>query len=257
MTIDLSKLDEPFDPADIKWRVSRAGLSKGKTYCYCLAYITARGIQARLDEVCGPENWRNEEPRVVEFQSGRYAFVCGISIRIGEEWITKWDVAEPTQERGGFAGTSAKGGFSGAMKRTGAQWGIRYLYRLSEMKAEVSETGGEDWNWATLPEKQGGGTYYWKAPRLPGWALPKDAEHEITLDDLNNLKRAWKNVFAADVKSPADLREGFSQFVVGVASKFPSSDYTCWTRDALERCLQRIEETTEPNGVDSDVPFQT
>ena len=146
MNIDLSKLAEPFDRDDIEWRVSRAGRSNGKVFCRILCYITARAIQQRLDDVCGPTNWRNEPLTVHEAGQRTFAFQTGISIRIGDEWVTKWDVAEPTQIE------AAKGGFSGAMKRAGAQWGIgRYLYHLDETFAEVSESGGKGWTYADLP----------------------------------------------------------------------------------------------------------
>jgi hypothetical protein len=223
-----------------------------------LAYITARAIQTRLDDVCGPENWRLEEPRMLDV-NGKSAFACGLSIRIHEEWVTKWDVAEPTPERGQMEGTAAKGGWSSAQKRSGAQWGIgRYLYHLDETFAEVAEKaveGSHNWNYAKLPEKHGGAAYYWKTPGLPAWALPKEPEHEVSADELNALKRAWMEKFAPDSKSPKDLREGFARFVASVAGDFSVSDYSCWTSDALYRCSQRIEQTTEPNGVSADVPF--
>ena len=265
--IDLAKkLAEPFPLDDIEWRVSRAGNGKKGVFCMVLAYITARAIQRRLDEVCGPENWRLEEPRILEI-NGKSAFACGLSIRVpsemhvdsGEvtcttEWVAKWDVSEPTNIE------PAKGGWSGAMKRAGAQWGIgRYLYHLDETWAEVTESPGEGsrgWNYAKLPEKHGGGTYHWKAPGLPAWALPKEPEHEITLEELNELKRYWKEKFATDCEIPKDLREGFARFVTSVVGEFPISDYTCWTKDALVRCSRQIEETTEPNGVSADVPFE-
>jgi len=249
---DLNKLAEPFPADDVEWRVARAGMGSKGIFCMVLAYITARAIQQRLDAVVGPENWRLEGPRMLAI-NGKSAFACGLSIRIGGEWVTKWDVAEPTNVE------PAKGGWSGAMKRAGAQWGIgRYLYHLDETFAEVAESirdGQRGWKWARLSEKHGGGAYYWKAPNLPAWALPKEPEHEISLDDLNALKRAWKDKFASDVKNPGELREGFARFVTSVAGEFPSSDYTCWTCDALERCQERIEKTTDPNGMDSDIPF--
>lgn len=260
--IDLPKLAEPFEADDIEWRVSRAGIGPRGVYCMVLAYITARAIQKRLDDVCGPANWRLEAPRMLDI-NGKAAFACGLSIRVGiddsshdfptPEWVTKWDVSEPTNVE------PAKGGWSGAMKRAGAQWGIgRYLYYLDETFAETAEQpleGSRNWNYAKLPEKHGGGVYYWKTPGLPAWALPKEPEHEITLTDLNDLKRAWRDKFAPDTKRPKELREGFARFVLSVVGDFPSSDYTCWTRDALERCAKRIEETTDPDGVSSDVPF--
>jgi hypothetical protein len=167
--------------------------------------------------------------------------------------VTKWDVAEPTNVE------AAKGGWSGAMKRAGAQWGIgRYLYHLDEVFAEVTESqpvGSRNWNYARLPEKHGGGVYWWKTPGLPGWALPKDKEHEISAAELNELKRAWKEKFGVAIDNPKDLREGFARFVASVVGEFPVSDRSCWTRDAWQKCRMRIQQTTEPNGVSGDVPF--
>ncbi len=251
MSIDLSKLALPFPAEDIEWRISRAGMGKnGKPYAHCLAYITARAIYSRLDEVCEPENWQNTAPQVHELKNGVFMVAVGISIRVGEEWITKWDVAEPTNIE------PAKGSFSGAMKRAGAQFGIgRYLYHLTEMFAEISENAGPGWNWAVLPEKHGGEAYFWKPPKLPAWALPKEKEHEIKRDELDDLYRAWKEKFSPESKDPADLCEGFSRLVTSVVGEFPSTDYTCWTRDMLDRVQKHINDTTEPNGISADVPL--
>lgn len=251
-TPDLMKLAEPFPPDDIEWRISRAGMGKKGIYCHVLAYITARAIQQRLDEVCGPANWRNEPPQVIQLQGNIVAMTGGISIKVGGEWITKWDVAEPTNIE------PAKGGFSGAMKRAGAQWGIgRYLYYLDEAFAEVSEEGSKGWVYSTLKTDEGKRIYYWKPPLLPSWALPKEPEHEITESELNELKRAWKGKFSVDLQSPAFLREGFKRFVESIVGDFPAADYRNWTRQALEKCQERIAETTDPTGVTSDVPFDS
>lgn len=251
MALNLSRLAEPFPAEDIEWRVSRAGMGKKGVYCNCLAYITARAIQARLDEVCGPAGWRNEPPQIHEIRTGVKMIVVGISIKVGDEWVTKYDCSEPTNIE------PAKGGFSGAMKRAGAQWGIgRYLYYIDEAFAETSESGGKGWNYAALPEKHGGGVYYWKPPTLPAWALPKEFEHAISEAELTALKKAWRAKFAPTSKKPDELREGFARFVEAIVGEFPTADFTCWTRDALERVAKRIADTTEPNGVSADIPFE-
>lgn len=247
--MNLSDLCAPFPQEDVEWRVSRAGVGGKGIYCRVLCYITNRAVQQRLDQVCGPENWRVEEPRLLEI-NGKTAFAVGISIRIGEEWVTKWDVAEPTNIE------PAKGGFSGAMKRAGAQWGIgRYLYHLDEAFAEVAEQdpGVRGWHYAKLPKD--GGAYYWKEPTLPGWALPKEKEAEVSQDDLNKLKKAWKDKFSPADSNRKSLTEGFTRFVESVCGVFPVSDHSTWTREALDRCHARINETTEPGGISSDVPF--
>lgn len=251
--MDLAKLAEPFPLEDIEWRVSRSGKGRDGIFCLVLAYITARAIQKRLDDVVGPANWKLEEPRILEV-NGKSAFACGISIHIENSWITRWDVCEPTNIE------PAKGGFSGAMKRAGAQWGIgRYLYYLDETFADVSEQpikGDRRWQYARLSEKHGGDVYYWKSPGLPAWALPKDPEHEVSEKELTALKKAWRDKFAADCKSPKELREGFQRFCHKVVGEFPVSDHACWTSDSLHKVSQAIESTTDPDGPDSDVPFE-
>lgn len=251
MTINLSALSEPFPASDVEWRVSRAWIGSRGILCRVLAYITARAIQQRLDDVCGPENWRLEQPGIITINS-KSAFACGLSIRVDSEWVTKWDVAEPTNIE------PAKGGWSGAMKRAGAQWGIgRYLYHLDEEWAEVSEQdpGARGWHYAKLPEKSGGGAYYWKPPQLPAWALPKEDESEVDKKELNALKAAWRDKFAPDCKNRAELVEGFARFVASTVGQFPADDNACWTQEALIKCHKRIMDTTEPGGVSPDVPF--
>ncbi|MDR7875767.1 Rad52/Rad22 family DNA repair protein [Yersinia mollaretii] len=158
--MDLNKLDEPFPTADIEWRVQSCGVtSNGKPWAMVLAYVTNRAIMKRLDDVCGKAFWRNEFLPAPD--SG---VMCGISIKVEEEWITKWDAAENTQVE------AVKGGMSGAMKRAAVQWGIgRYLYSLEEGFAEVSLEKRNGWNRASTKDKK---TIYWTPPTLPAWALP-------------------------------------------------------------------------------------
>jgi len=158
MTELAGKLAAPFPAADVEWRVARSGLKGEKPWAMCLAYITNRAIMERLDATVGPENWRNEFQRW-----GDKGVLCGISIRSGTEWVTKWDGAEETDIE------SVKGGLSAAMKRAAVQWGIgRYLYGLEEGWALFSDKG-------PYSAKIEGKFYHWSPPELPAWALPKRA----------------------------------------------------------------------------------
>lgn len=134
MTPDLSRLADPFPPADIEWKPG--AVTRDKTKGLAMAYVTSRAVQDRLDEVCGPAGWRNE------FRPGPDGGVlCGISIRITyddgtQEWVTKWDGADNTDVE------AVKGGLSGAMKRAAVQWGIgRYLYSLEPQWVRLDERG--------------------------------------------------------------------------------------------------------------------
>ena len=130
--MDLNKLKEPFPEADIDWRPQRSGVApSGKPYAMLLAYVTNRAVMDRLDEVCGVGNWRNE---FVQAPNG--GVLCGISVKIDDEWVTKWDGAENTNVE------AVKGGLSGSMKRAAVQWGIgRYLYKLPTTFANFHDYG--------------------------------------------------------------------------------------------------------------------
>lgn len=250
-SIDLRKLAEPFPAGDIEWRVARSGHKHGGgIFCIVFAYITARAIAYRLDDVCGPENWCNTPLVLHEMRVNVNAVQVGISVFVGDRWVTKYDVSEPTDIE------PAKGGFSGAMKRAGAQWGIgRYLYHLSETFAETAEKGGKGWEYAKLPKNDGGDTYYWKPPQLPAWALPPEGEKPIDAIVVNRLKTDWKNKFAAKEKNRQTLATGFQTFVFSIVGEFPIDDPSKWTQQSVDDVRKRIEMTTDANGPDASVPF--
>lgn len=156
----LSSLKEPFPATDIEWRFQRSGMRDGKPWALVLAYVTNRAIMDRLDAIVGPESWCNR------FEPGPDGgVVCGISIKIGDEWVTKWDGAHNTDVE------SIKGGLSSAMKRAAVQWGIgRYLYRLSATWAEFHE-GGKNRDGIKQDGTDKKRYFKWDAPALPSWAV--------------------------------------------------------------------------------------
>ena len=164
MTMDLSKLKDPFPSNHIEWRIGRSGTSGKGPWAQVLAYLSARAIQDRLDEVCGPGNWKCEYREWHESKQGVAAQLCGISILIDNEWVTKWDGAESTDIE------AVKGGLSSAFKRAGVAWGIgRYLYELGDSWAACSSEKRKDWNYAKTKD---GTVFYWQPPELPAWAVP-------------------------------------------------------------------------------------
>ena len=133
-TIDLRRLQDFFHPDDVDWKPIVVSKKTGKALA--AAYITNRAIMDRLDEVCGPGNWKNE------YQEGPAGgVICGLSIRVptpegGSEWVTKWDGAENTDVE------AVKGGLSSSMRRAAVQWGVgRYLYRIQSQWIPVDQNG--------------------------------------------------------------------------------------------------------------------
>lgn len=160
MEIDWAKLKEPFLASDIEWRMSRCGMNGDKPWGVALAYVTNRAIMDRLDLIVGPGGWQNE------FREGPGGgILCGISIKIGDEWVTKWDGAENTNI------DAVKGGISGSMKRAAVQWGPgRYLYNLTETFITCQINKGNDFKYQG--KSKNAPAFYWKPPQLPPWALP-------------------------------------------------------------------------------------
>lgn len=195
--MDLLKLHEPFPPDDIEWRVAQAGKSQaGKLWARVLAYVTNRAIMQRLDDVCGPDNWRNE------YREGPGGGVlCGLSIRVlrgfGDpqteettyEWVTKWDGAENTDVE------AVKGGLSGAMKRAAVQWGVgRYLYGLEEGWANIHEGGRFQ---GSTKERD---RFKWDPPALPPWALPSAADRTVTTAQVELIERMMGSHVVTDAE---------------------------------------------------------
>lgn len=148
----MMELQKPFPVGDIEWRVGAT--NKEKTKGIGLPYITNRAIQNRLDELFGPFGWKNE---FKEWKNNSQ--LCGIAIKCGDEWITKWDGADDSDTE------ATKGGLSDAMKRAGYQWGIgRYLYEIDAI-----------WQ----PIKPQGRSYVLDGkPQLPAWAMPEGTAPE-------------------------------------------------------------------------------
>jgi len=121
VTVDIAALSTPFPPAAISWRaqsVSKKNPDAPKAMA--LAYIDARDVMNRLDDVCGPDGW---EDSYTETPLGRV--ICTIRVRCGEHWVSKSDGAGKTDVEGD------KGGISDAFKRAAVKWGIgRYLYDM-------------------------------------------------------------------------------------------------------------------------------
>ena len=82
-----------------------------------LAYIDARDVADRLDEVVGQAFWQNRYTCV------NGVTVCEIGLKVDGEWAWKADGAPETTIE------AEKGALSDAFKRAGVKWGIaRYLY---------------------------------------------------------------------------------------------------------------------------------
>jgi len=144
--MDLNKLKEPFPAEDIQWKPGT--MTKDKKKALAMAYVDARAIQDRLDEVCGMDGWGTN------YQVVDGGILCYLSIHTSKGLTLKCNGAPETNFE------KFKGGLSDAFKRAASTWGIgRYLYKL-EAKWEPIETYNDRFS------------KFKSVPTLPKWALP-------------------------------------------------------------------------------------
>ena len=136
-------LEMPFDVNRIHWRCGAR--TKDKSKGSALAYVDARDVMRRLDEVMGFE-WQN---RYTLADSG--LLVCDIGLHIDGQWLWRSNGAGDTQVE------AEKGKASDAFKRAAVMWGIsRYLYSLPTVWLPINDYGK-----------------FLETPTLPIWATPE------------------------------------------------------------------------------------
>ncbi len=146
-------LERPFPANKIHWRVGAT--NKDKTSGIALAYIDARDVMRRLDDVMG-FNWQCRYPLA---DSG--LLICEIGLMIdGVDWFWRANGAGDTQVE------AEKGKASDAFKRAAVMWGVgRYLYSLPN-------------TWVSI--KPAGRSYQLAdTPKLPNWATPEGYDEII------------------------------------------------------------------------------
>lgn len=142
----LKKLKEPIP---YQWRAQ--SFSRNKPACQCVAYIDARDVMNRLDEVVGPEKWQDDY-KVIHDQ-----LFCGIGIEVDGLWVWKWDTGTKSQTE------EEKGIVSDAFKRAAVKWGIgRFLYDLeiktisaNAVKGDSDSTDGKTKKYPQPIDEQG------------------------------------------------------------------------------------------------------
>jgi hypothetical protein len=113
-------LAAPFDPAEVKWKAQVVSGNRAMV----VAFVDARVIQDRLDDVVGVMGWQDAYETLPDG-----AVTCRLKIRVGQRWITKMDVGGQSEQPD--EGDRRKAAFSDALKRAAVKFGIgRYLYRL-------------------------------------------------------------------------------------------------------------------------------
>jgi len=85
--IDWDRLRRPVPKESLQ--VRPGARTKDGAQALIIAYIDADYVAETLDTVIGPGNWRTEYQEITD--AGVIAVRRSIAIRVGDEWIEKWD----------------------------------------------------------------------------------------------------------------------------------------------------------------------
>lgn len=139
----MKALQKNFSQAQVSWKPQ--SVKDGKALA--VAFIDARDVMTRLDDVVGPGGWQSEFIPV-----GNNSVECRLKIKMGDEWISKCDVGATSDQPD--AGDKMKAAYSDALKRAAVQWGIgRSIYQLP------------------LQWVPANGKYLASEPKLPKWYI--------------------------------------------------------------------------------------
>lgn len=143
-------LAAPFDAGEVKFKPAVVSGNRA----LALAYVDARVIQDRLDDVLGVMGWQDSYKVLPDG-----SVMCRLRLKIGEQWVTKVDVGGQSEQPDG--GDRTKAAFSDALKRAAVKFGVaRYLYRLPQLWTDYD------------PHKR----QFVRPPALPASALPAPAK---------------------------------------------------------------------------------
>jgi hypothetical protein len=156
-------LSAPFAADEVKWKPQSV---KGNR-ALALAYLDARAVQDRLDDVLGVEGWQDEYQPLPDG-----SVVCKLQCLLGDRWVTKMDVGSLSEQPDG--GDRVKAAFSDALKRAAVKFGVgRYLYRLPAQWADYDPVKKQFARTPDLPA--------FAQPRPKAVAKPKLAERPASL----------------------------------------------------------------------------
>lgn len=184
--VDLKDLDKLKSEMPYKWREQSVN-ERGATM---IAYIDARQLFDKLDEVCGVGNWQSDF-RLVD---GKLYGGIGIYVDRGDHggWVWKWDVGSESNVE------KEKGESSDALKRAGIHWGVgRFLYSLGIVTLRSAQYNGK---WKPADDS---GNIIWDRDKLT--ELCKASVDEGKLDRTKLAKTASKQATPTATKPQAPL----------------------------------------------------
>jgi hypothetical protein len=187
-------LSAPFDPMEVKFKPAVVSGNRA----LALAYVDARVIQDRLDDVLGVMGWQDSYKVLPDG-----SVMCRLRLKIGEQWITKVDVGGQSEQPDG--GDRTKAAFSDALKRAAVKFGVgRYLYRLPQQWVDYD------------PHKR----QFVRPPTVPAMAVPARKKEELLTKPSKPQPAAKPKLAAHSVPANgSDLQRRLSDYDARLAAQ--------------------------------------
>lgn len=239
--MDLNKLKAPFPQSRISWRAQT--VSKDGTKALALAYIDARDVMERLDEVCGSAGWQCKYSHadkkticeigiLIEAPPGSsFTTMCGPDVVYKHQWVWKADGAGDSDIE------AEKGALSDAFKRAAVRWGIgRYLYDLETpwVPCESRDANGKKQfvKFTDDPWKHVRGQKAEQKPAEP----PKDVTPERADAWIAKAKDHAKKFTDAAALLSWTKSDGYRNAITTMEADFPekATDFKDWINELKE-----------------------
>jgi len=235
----LAQLAEPFDPSEIKWRVTHTTQdgSRGAV----IAFADPRAYTDRLNQIFTPTGWtrsysvatisalsRMKRDKVI--QTGKVLVTCSLTIHAlgchagsGEEFADESNAMTKAEAQ--------------SFKRAASCYGLgRYLYNFAEM-------------WVPLNEHR----QPLQLPTLPQWALPKASVTAGRSNLASGPRPPWMQRGPIDQKTTLKI-DGFRRILGNAiygeilwrvaharrANAIPNAQLQCNVSDAMDRAARGI-----------------
>lgn len=196
------ELARPFGLGEVKFKPA---VVKGNR-AMALAYIDARLVMDRLDEVVGPGNWKDS----YEFLPSGIV-VCALSVRVpgSSEWVTKVDVGGQSEQEDD--GDKTKAAVSDALKRAAVKFGLgRFLYRLPAQWVDYDPQRRAFTKEPTLPESLTKAAQEGKNTRAKAKSDKARETGKAVLEaakTIDMLSAAWKTLTDVQRSACEDIKD--------------------------------------------------
>lgn len=220
-------LAAPFDERELKFKPQMVKNNR----CLAMAYVNARAVMDRLDDVLGVDGW---EDRYTFLPSG--SVYCELTIQVNGVEVTRSDVGSPSEQPD--ESDRIKAAVSDALKRAAVKFGVgRYIYRLPAQWVDYDPVKKQIIAPPSLPDWARPGKQVQKTTPVATAANAQAAveSERKTVSDADKRKQQFaaddKTIYELNVMLGGNLSVGeVNQYLTKLSAMTDYCKTECWTK---------------------------